>query len=235
MELLVVMAIMLTISTILVAGYFGMTRAASNTAAESDVYNLLQLARQRACMDGTRVFFLLIDNRSCVLVHGGGEVTSIEAGGQRIYDAYADHRTVSSGNAAGTNLRLWNMNADGRADDVTIAYSEKSEPVAGGPSSDRYLRRICAIDGRFTGVWKIGDRYGFELYPRHYLPKGFSFGVPGRGADPNLHKIIFNPDGKPEGALEFRIYEKIVKPGKGQDAKVTISLDGSIVISAVDA
>ena len=56
MELLVVMSIMLIVSTILVAGYFGMTRAASYTAAETDVFNHLQLARQRASLDGTRVF-----------------------------------------------------------------------------------------------------------------------------------------------------------------------------------
>ena len=95
MELLVVMSIMLIVSTILVAGYFGMTRAASYTAAETDVFNHLQLARQRASLDGTRVFFLLIDSNSYVLVHGAGTLTkdmdSKTFGGRhRFYDAYAD-------------------------------------------------------------------------------------------------------------------------------------------------
>jgi type II secretory pathway pseudopilin PulG len=227
MELLVVMAIMLALSTILVAGYFGMTRAASYTAAETDVYNLLQLARQRACMDGTKVFFVLIDNQSCVLVHGVGQVTGLEPN-LRLYDAYADHHTVSTPESGGTHLRLWNMDDNGMIDDATIDYKPKEEVVAGSLPPEKFIRTTCVIEGRFSGSWKIGDHYGFELYPRQILPKGFYFGVPGRGSDPNFNKLTFNPDGSPEGTLKFRIYEKIA--AEARDTLVNIMPDGSITL-----
>jgi type II secretory pathway pseudopilin PulG len=227
MELLVVMAIMLTISTILVAGYFGMTRAASYAAAETDVYNLIQLARQRACLDGTKVFFMLIDSNSYVLVHGVGELTrdmenrSYE-GRHRIYDAYADHFAV---NQASSKLRIWNMDRNVYADDVNISLDTAIEDTYAG-SGDRYMRQTCTLAAKLPrpadySSWKQGDRYGFELYPRQMLPKGFYFGIQDLGTFPNNDKIVFAADGSSSrvsgnvttttGKTKLYMYEKIAK------------------------
>ncbi len=230
MELLVVMAIMLTLSTILVAGYFGMTRAASYTAAESEVFNLLQLARQRACMDGTKVFFMLIDSNSYVLVHGVGELTR-DMGSQtfngrhRIYDAYADHHVYTG---FGSKLRVWNMDKNVYADDVSISLVPSTEDTYEG-SGDRYRRQIYTLDAILPkpaeySSWKKGDRYGFELYPRQMLPKGFYFGIQSIGTLPNNDKIVFAADGSSSrvsgsettttGKTLLYIYEKIAKDVK---------------------
>jgi prepilin-type N-terminal cleavage/methylation domain-containing protein len=228
MELLVVMAIMLTISTILVAGYFGMTRAASYAAAETDVYNLIQLARQRACLDGTKVFFMLIDSNSYVLVHGVGELTrDMENksfnGRHRIYDAYADHFVITN---ASSKLCVWNMDRNVYADDVNINLVEDGGSDTYPGSGEKYTRMINTLDVVLPQPadyrsWKQGDRYGFELYPRQILPKGFYFGIQDIGTFPKNDKIVFAADGSSSrvsdnvttttGITKLYMYEKIAK------------------------
>ena len=241
LELLVVMGIMLTLSSILVAAYFGMTRAASYNAAETDVYNLLQLARQRACMDGTTIYFMLVDDTSCVLVHGVGEMTSpveaVTGGRYRFYDAYADHKQITKDDSG---LRIWNMVSGDYADNVRMLRPASGQAVSlyPGAPDPKYVREVIQIDGVFhdAGKWKYdtatqrGDRYGFELYPRQTLPKGFFFSVgAGRGKAPEGHKIVFNPNGTAiveGGDPNFTIYEEI--SADKHDTVFTVAPDGSI-------
>jgi Tfp pilus assembly protein FimT len=209
MELLVVMAIMLTISTIVVSSYFGMTRAASYHAAENSVLKSLQLARQRACLDGTPVYFMLIDSNSYVLVHGAGELTQdmdskVNAEGRHtIFDAYADHHAVTNDNSG---LRVWNMDRNVYADDVNITVKEfvtEDYPGVANPLSPAYQHRrlTTVLEVKLPAAgqwnqWKKGDRYGFELHPRQMLPSGFHFGVGSIGHLPRSDKIAFAADGR---------------------------------------
>jgi len=55
MELLAVMSIMGLLSTLAVTSYFGAVRGMARRSAISHVFNSLTLARQRACMEGSRV------------------------------------------------------------------------------------------------------------------------------------------------------------------------------------
>ena len=245
MELLVVMSIMLVVSTILVAGYFGMTRAASYTAAETDVFNHLQLARQRASLDGTRVFFLLIDSNSYVLVHGAGTLTkdmdSKTFGGRhRFYDAYADLQMITND---ASRVRVWNMDKNVYGDDVTIdpAGDETLETYPGSSSS--YVRETCEFEAKLPAAaqyakWKKGDRYGFELYPRLVLPKGFLFDL---GSEKSL-TIVFNPDGTSgrvdksgtvlDQSTTISIFERIAMGNDKNTVKIAVGADGSIVPGA---
>lgn len=244
LELLVVMGIMLTLSSILVAAYFGMTRAASYTAAETAVYNLLQLARQRACMDGTTIYFMLVDNTSCVLVHGVGEMTSpveaVTGGRRRFYDAYADHKQITKDDSG---LRIWNMASGDYADNVRMLRPASGQAVSlyPGAPDPKYVREVIQIDGVFhdAGKWKYdaatqrGERYGFELYPRQVLPKGFYFDL---GSEKSL-TIVFKADGtagRPEidGNVDnedttVTIYEKIATGDKGK-IKIRVLSNGTI-------
>jgi prepilin-type N-terminal cleavage/methylation domain-containing protein len=230
MELLVVMSIMLIISTILVAGYFGMTRAASYTAAETDVFNHLQLARQRASLDGTRVFFMLIDSNSYVLVHGVGELTSDMQNGtfdafHRFYDAYAD---LNIPNIKNSRVRVWNMDKNVYGNDAkTLMVTNNSVPTFPG-SADKFSHISYSLDIKLPlasqySQWKKGDRYGFELYPQLVLPKGFLFGLQDLDTTPANDSIVFAADGTSSrvsgsppvetktGETKIYIYEKIAK------------------------
>ncbi len=240
MELLVVMSIMLIISTILVAGYFGMTRAASYTAAETDVFNHLQLARQRASLDGTRVFFMLIDSNSYVLVHGVGELTSDMQNGtfdafHRFYDAYAD---LNIPNIKNSRVRVWNMDKNVYGNDAkTLMVTNNSVPTFPG-SADKFSHISYSLDIKLPlasqySQWKKGDRYGFELYPQLVLPKGFYFDL---GTAKSL-MIVFKPDGT-AGQLKIggdvdnvdttvTIFEKITTGDKGK-IKIIVQKDGTI-------
>jgi prepilin-type N-terminal cleavage/methylation domain-containing protein len=243
MELLVVMSIMLVISSILVAGYFGMTRAASYTAAETDVFNHLQLARQRASLDGARVFFMLLDSNSYVLVHGVGQLTSdmdnktTGKGFHSFYDAYADLHEITND---ASRVRVWNMDKNVYGNDVNISMAEEG-PIAAYPGGETYFRNTCLFHVKLPSAgqfrkWKQGDRYGFELYPRQVLPKGFYFDLV--GAQENV-SIVFKPDGTSglvgkDGAIidqntDISIFEKITK-GKNE-IKITVQADGSIVVA----
>ncbi|NLF23967.1 MAG: type II secretion system protein [Lentisphaerae bacterium] len=233
MELLVVMAIMITISTIVVSSYFGMTRAASYHAAENSVLKALQLARQRACLDGTPVQFMLIDSNSYVLVHGAGELTQdmdskVNAEGRHtFYDTYADHHAVTNDNS---NLRVWNMTQNVYADDVTIRVAERTNedyPGVPNPNDAAYQHRglttILEVKLPAAGQWsrwKKGDRYGFELHPRQMLPNGFFFGIQNIGSFPRNDKIVFAANGNSSyvnahgdisqsGVTQLYLYERI--------------------------
>ena len=196
MELLIVMAIMIVITTILVGGYFGMTRAASYHAAETGVFNLLQLARQRACMDGTKVFFMLLDSNTCVLVRGVGELgTGMQKSSEgelryHFYDYYADHHIITN---EFSKLRVWNMSNNLYGEDVQLSRSFNA-----GSRAD--FRPFYTVDAKLRSAgevnqWKKGDRYGFELFPRHVLPLGFLFSVNTIGNLPENFRIAFNADG----------------------------------------
>ena len=250
MELLVVMSIMLIVSTILVAGYFGMTRAASYTAAETDVFNHLQLARQRASLDGTRVFFLLIDSNSYVLVHGAGQLTrdmdsKIYDGRHRIYDAYADMHEITN---KASHVRVWNMDKNLYGDDVNINPAAVDGPAPTFPGSEEnYFRHTCVLDARLPNAaqwnrWKQGDRYGFELYPRQVLPKGFYFGLQDLDNAPRNESIVFAADGTSSrvsgsppvitrtGITSLFIYERIAKDTKRAIQIQVKNPDGSIKV-----
>ena len=243
LELLVVMSIMLVIATILVAGYFGMTRAASYTAAETDVFNHLQLARQRASLDGTRVFFLLIDSNSYVLVHGAGQLTSdmdknINANGKHVfYDAYADMHEITN---KASRVRAWNMSKNIYGDNVNIGMAPDGPlpTFPGSAAGTKYYRETFWFEVDLPvaaqwSQWKQGDRYGFELYPRQVLPKGFYFDL---GTAKSL-MIVFKPDGT-AGQLKIggdvdnvdttvTIFEKITTGDKGK-IKIIVQKDGTI-------
>lgn len=58
-ELLVVMGLMALLTAMVFSNSFGMTQASAYSAAQETVYNVLQMARQRACIDGKDVYVIL--------------------------------------------------------------------------------------------------------------------------------------------------------------------------------
>ncbi len=249
MELLVVMAIMLIVSTFLVAGYFGMTRAASYTAAENDLFNYLQLARQRACLDGSPAYFMLLDTNSYVLVRGAGTLTkdmgaADESGWCRFYDAYADPHEIA---VKDSRVRIWNMDKNIYGDDATNspAIDDHPYPYPADPpgSLPKYRRLTCSYEIKLPDKndyerWKKGDRYGFELHPRQMLPKGFLFELD----NGKPMTLVFKPDGTcgrvgkngevMDKDTKITVFEKIAgKSGGKNTVTITVRADGEIKVA----
>jgi prepilin-type N-terminal cleavage/methylation domain-containing protein len=238
-ELLVVMAIMVTVSAILVANYFGMTRAASYTAAGRNVYNMLMLARQRACMDGAPVHFMLIDSNSYVLVRGAGTLCrNLENNLIRDYYADLDAMAVDLDEYSDDEIRVWNM--DNGACAVVDTHGENggirkwTDEKATFPDSNATYKRVSytiKLRSANAAEWKEGHRYGFELYPRQLLPKGFRFGFNSPQQTPRNEVIAFNPDGSTDLNSEARIYiYETIKKGDSKDMlRITVEPNGTIV------
>jgi prepilin-type N-terminal cleavage/methylation domain-containing protein len=244
-ELLIVIAIIITISTILVASYFGMVRGSSYAAVEKNVYNALTLARQRACIDRMRVCLLFQSTNDFVLVRSAGRVTGREVSESKIFDAYADFsgKSVYTGYEEANSIRLYNMDRNGSALVVSAGISKNSNAI--DPVTGKKFTRD-EMEFRLTGTagqpFEVGDHYGLELYQLQRLPRGFSCTVDiaggGSGVAPNasnIPKVIFEPDGRlgQNSVNKIDVYEVI----KGKSAAYTvtfkISPEGKIVVESL--
>lgn len=211
-ELLMVMLLMVLVTTITVSGSFGMSRAASYTAAQDVVYNTLQNARQKACLDGKRVFVVLQDNETMLVVEGVGTVTGKGTGG--IYDRTATFR-IPQPTSSRPGPTVWNLStgahvknvftrtANSNNEDCYWVEDEEDIPCVdesqdGRFSDFRFGYRHCNItvsSGNPFSSWNIGDAYGFEVMPAKKMPKGFRIGLGGVQNAPDNAIIVFSPDG----------------------------------------
>lgn len=82
-ELLVVMGLMALLTAMVFSNSFGMSQAASYAAAEETVYNVLQTARQRACIDGQDVYVVVVADKgraggqACLAIIEGSGLVSV--------------------------------------------------------------------------------------------------------------------------------------------------------------
>lgn len=80
LELLAVMSIMALLSTLAVTSYFSAVRGMANRSARRNFENSLVLARQRACIDGTRVSLIAFN-----------EVAAYDTDGKTVKDMAASY------------------------------------------------------------------------------------------------------------------------------------------------
>lgn len=216
LELMVVMGIMVLISTIVVSGYFGMSRASAYIAARTVVYGTLQNAAQRACLDGRRVVVAFIgsqkgsyEDNALVAIEVAGVVTekvTTEALRDRTahFKIYTDTTNAGddSGNAGTNSITLWNMRNGARIDGFT--FSRGWLPQGGadipGPSSGKYqyeVTELAPLGGKKIDMskWRQGDQYGFQISDVQYVPKGFKIGFDSVSASPRDKVLVFEPDG----------------------------------------
>jgi prepilin-type N-terminal cleavage/methylation domain-containing protein len=233
LELLVVMSIMVTVSSILVMSYFGAMRGSSYTAAEKDVRNCLLLARQRACLDGTRTFFVMIDETNYVIVRSAGVVG--EVADPYVYDTYADLSSFDQfmagiGTPTSGGRRLFDMDSGASSLIREISTSDKQvlDPVDRTP----YNRRVNRITVDSVRDWSAGDRYGFEIHPRQMLPKGFLFRTTDDTTPPSYARVVFEPGGNSTGVSQIRIIEKIASDRPRNRVVLNISpLNGGVTVA----
>jgi prepilin-type N-terminal cleavage/methylation domain-containing protein len=199
LELLVVVTIMIFITLIVVLNYFGGTRSAGYAAANRNVFDALMLARQRACMDGSRTFLCLLDSTNYVIVRAISSISGTKANdgdgpGDALYDYYADvanygSNTIVNMDRPGVNAFVWKIVN-------STAYMTNFNFYTAG--YDIQCTKLF-VSNAVLANWQPGDRYGIELHTRQALPPGFYFCQAPNGnvsSTPIVSDVVkFNPDG----------------------------------------
>ena len=255
-ELMVVMALMVVISTIVVSGTFGMTRSASYRTAENIVFNALQAARQQACTDGKRVVVAFTNDRggssddnALSIIEATGTITETVTG-RYIQDRCANlARYTGSGIARSgksTNT-VWNLRTGAKFTGFTLG-SATSNPKTIPGGGGRYSYDVSVLEpktgsGFDPAFWKIGDPYGFQITQPQTLPRGFKIGFGSVGTSPAGQLLVFEPDGtgfagtssrngitRASGTANLYLYEEIF----ASDAKKAVHIKVTNGIVSVD-
>lgn len=239
-ELLAVMGIMVLVTTIAVTGAFGMTRGASFNAAQDSVFNTLQFARQRACIDGKPVLVVFTDETTFCAVQGCG-VANDDSSKNKICDNYSSMASV--GDKQGKSLAVWNITKGRRSDSVKSVSTHDSgssnkKPIP-GEAKLYYSAPYVQIEPKESIDIESGDLYGFEILPRQVLPKGYKLTVGGKKpTDKSPCIIVFEPNGDggsangsdatcAGGKVEVSIFEEIL--GEDSDSSITIRVENGAI------
>lgn len=234
-ELLSVMAVMVMITTIVVASGFGMRRGAAYTAARQIPQNVLEYAHQRACMDGrkTAVLFAKSGENSDELVasifQAAGTVSDNKS--SQIIDRFSDVAEVSSSlNApkvfnfsSGGSFAVKSIKRDNRSEVQNISFKDVSgmavsADAAADGEKNKYYYPYTVITPKESkefksGEWPVGSAYGFEVADRQVLPKNYDYTRKGNGGDGGREPpfwFIFNPDGTSEkGSITIGVKESV--------------------------
>lgn len=216
-ELMVVIGIMVLISSIVVTGSFGMSRASGYMAAENVVYNTLQAARQKACTDGKRVLVAFIkietgektevDDYSLVMVEAAGTIseefdpknrTMLSDRASSMYQFLND-----DGNGPQSDNAIWNLDTGDHMAGPFNTYlktrgSEGEIPPDGADGKYGYSVTVLKLSsGTFSkDMWKKGHAYGFQIGETQEMPTGFKLGVNSVGGSPEGWLVVFEPDGR---------------------------------------
>lgn len=226
-ELLTVMAIMVLVTTIAISNYFGMNRSASFRAAQDVVYNTLQMAKQRACINGRNIYVVFLTKTDFCVVEYYGTISEVNA--TAMYDYYPD--TVAP--TTNTLMRIWNLTqANSYIPDGCITNSTRnglSVPLR--KSSTKYsIKNVRAITGTKHGAWKVGDEYGIEVMTVQRAPKGYEIGFGSKTSQADLEKgkvmaVKFEPDGTisaingsgEANSVDLHIFEPDISSAVAQD------------------
>jgi type II secretory pathway pseudopilin PulG len=224
MELLAVMSIMALLTTLSVTSYFGAVRSMTRRSAVSHFANTLILARQRACIENSRVSVVVFN-----------DITGADAGADNYFtpsyalckevgrisflnnDLLADEfseiekifGTVSYGPSYKGSIRLYNL-TEGKWSNVypwvePYVLSQR-ESASGNPymtvaeRQNGYSLNVFAFRKNARAPspsepqWKIGNPYGIEAAPLGTLPRNFEFRRLPSSSSEPV-TVTFNPDG----------------------------------------
>ena len=203
-ELLSVMAVMVMITTIVVASGFGLRRSASYTSAMQVPRSVLEYAHQRACMDGRKTAVLFAPNGknssefAASIFQANGIIYETDTGGNgSITDIFSDIAKADSG--AGV-LTVFNFKSgkkfivnkverhESTSNMQHVDFNPAKEnqgpdyTVDGEAHSYFYPTTIIhkSSDDKENpaitgGNWEPGSTYGFEIADRQILPVNFTY------------------------------------------------------------
>jgi prepilin-type N-terminal cleavage/methylation domain-containing protein len=241
MELLAVMAIMGILATVAVTGYFSAVRSMTRRRAVSNIVATLQQARQRACIDGTRMAVVCYSENSLdpkpnmyVVCKALGRVT--REAGNKIGDEFTPLDLIFGKASTGTggdiqyafeNRRIYNLSSDkGGFVDVKGSVEPGDDvPLESGitgsvlSNTNQTLLWCFVAQGGQGDRPKVGDLYGVEAAPVAVLPKNIYFS--------SEKMLMFKPDGSAiNGSIQ--IVDRSVKSDEKKIATITVDSTGGI-------
>ena len=203
LELLAVMSIMAMLTTLAVTSYFSAIQGMTRRSAVKHFVNALILARQRACLEGTRVSVVLFNEvtgyekdrelvaPSFVVCKEIGRISFVEA--NKFGDEFSDlgsmfnnaqTETLKQNASYRGSIRIYNL-TQGRWSQVRpwVSIEQVSDRESALKPGTLYDMSVFAFQEYTTSevpnanraTWKIGDSYGIEASPINSLPRGFEF------------------------------------------------------------
>ncbi|MBO7655536.1 MAG: prepilin-type N-terminal cleavage/methylation domain-containing protein [Kiritimatiellae bacterium] len=246
LELLTVVAIMGMLSTLAVTSYFSAIRGMTRRSAIKHLVNTLVLARQRSCMEGSRMSVLIFnevtgyDSRnkaiiapSYVVCKEVGRVSAKQ--GDQIYDEFTAldklfgyEKSVSAIKNDGeyASMRLYNL-AEGKWTCVypkVLLTKDINAIISDGESVNlpifTFVKNARSESKNpSSATWEVGDPYGIEVTPLNSLPRGFWFKKFEDAENRAPICITFEPDGNASRTENIVIEEQLVS--KRTTIKVT--------------
>jgi type IV pilus assembly protein PilE len=220
MELLAVMAIMGMLATVAVTGYFSAVRSMTRRRAVSNLVAALTMARQRACIDGTRTALVCYNVKTdtastdlksiiptYVVCKALGRITDRNQLGDeftpldKIFGVKVETSDTSTDSFG--SRRIYNLSRTGWTD-VQLkveprTYSDDlSSGLTGEPFQPAPKLLLCftrAQGGVDTASWQIGDLYGIEVSPPAMFPKNVYFADLQTSTTTQIN-VLFYPDGR---------------------------------------
>jgi prepilin-type N-terminal cleavage/methylation domain-containing protein len=237
LELLAVMSIMAMLTTLAVTSYFNAIRGMTRRSAVKHLANTLILARQRACMEGTRVSVMMFNEVSEYDAAGKAKVMPSYAvckeigrlsfvSGTELVDEFAplDKMFGTAASTAGYlgRIRLYNL-TQGKWSNVRPSVKLHALPRPSAYQNKNYLIPAYAfvVDEpaarSSAATWNVGDSYGIEASPINSLPRGFQFADLTDSINDSLC-VTFQPDGSAVAGKNISI-STVVPVGSGETVR----------------
>ncbi|MBN2301710.1 MAG: prepilin-type N-terminal cleavage/methylation domain-containing protein [Lentisphaerae bacterium] len=217
LELLVVMVIMAIMMGVAISSNFGITRGMEFRSAVDHLRSTVLHARQTAILTGREIYVVFDQqetNANYTICQYEGTVTDIGAGGapSRVFvDEFSDLSNMAS------NSVIFNLsNLDNPSLRRTVIYTV--EDMGGWYAATTS-----------NSVWRVGDKYGWQIFPDTSLPRGYKFG----NGDPNytVPTVKFKPDGSTDQDFEIDICEAARSQPGDPFTRITVRrMTGSIMV-----
>ncbi len=251
LELLAVMSIMAMLTTMAVTSYFSAIRGMTRRSAVKHLANTLILARQRACMEGTRVSVMLFNEvtgydeatkkekiaPSYVVCKEIGRISFISQGKYYI-DEFASLDKMFGTAAIDANylgsIRIYNLQ-QGKWSNVFPSVAARETDMSSAYelalTGQEVMKKIpmfgfvvnTKVPNANAASWAVGDAYGIEAVPINSLPRGFQFAdLPQYNSKPVC--VTFKPDGSATAKV-LSIQAMQAPLGR---CSITVATDGSI-------
>ncbi len=261
LELLGVMGVIVIMSFFVVSGYKSIMQGINDTTGSKGLRDSVQLARQHAMLDNSRVFFLVTGINSYVMCREGGTVTDSGSGSINVpymddqsvsafwvYDEWADWSTLGDSftsiyDKSEIKDMLGKGSSDSKYEGITMYDLDEGEyarvvvPPFINKAKDQWV--IGFNNSEASGMFDIGNTYGWMLYEERFLPKGYVFeskhykldadGVFESGSG---SIICFNADGSIDPDYDDNLtigeVDATTKDGIKNTVSITVDSDGSI-------
>lgn len=232
LELLGVMGVIITMSFIVVSSFPNVMGGINDTTGSKGLRDAVQLARQHAMLDNSRVFLIVSGIDSYVMCREGGIISESGSGNVEIsylgdksvnaywvYDEWADWESLSEiytsiYTSDAIEDMIKNTSKDSKFKGLTMYDLDegKSARVLYPPFVNKSKDLWCLGFHKSnikSGMFDPGNSYGWVIYEERYLPKGYIFDFDhfdekeGEFIEGSGDIICFNPDGTLDTSSDF--------------------------------